>query len=251
MRIFAAGLIVAFVALAQPGGQSRLLPESVHLSGVVVDAAGKPVAGAMVIHDGMSKFVETDANGRFALDTRAPAVVIEKAGYHGKRVEVLGAREIRVTLESFSKPFPVCEETASRVGIAGYESSGFYFERIPGIKASRLMSDVDYVARWYSIKVSGKKYAVRQGTGALWGFGEPEDERVWQSVQFDEVVYDVGGADIVDARGTMPDGTQWRYLGSFNVSADYEDVPPEAAAMLDKLLDSGCWKPAVQRPGKQ
>jgi hypothetical protein len=240
-------LLIGTVALAQPGEMTLLLAHPVRVSGIVADAIGNPIPGAMVAHSNLQgKPVETGADGRFTLETDAPAVVIQKPEYRSQRVETLGSQEIRVTLKHLSQAFPVCGETSSWVGMDGLIFGGFFFRKIPGVKATRPKMDVDYLARTYSVAVLGKRYAVWHGTGPLWGGSEPSDELVWMSAQFEEVEYDVGGNYVVDARGVLPNGNRWHHLGSSDVSASYRDVPPEAAATLDKLLDSACWKPSPQ-----
>jgi hypothetical protein len=248
MRIVAVGLLWVTVGLVQPGEKSLLLPHAVRVSGVVVDGVGNPIPEALVLHaNSLGKAIGTDAEGKFAFETNAPAVVIEKPGYRSQRLQAATAQEVRVTLERLSKGFRVCEGTDSMVGMNGMMIGGFFFQKIKGIKATEPKMDVDYLFRAYLIKVGGKRYGVRHGTGPIWGGSEPFDELVWNSEQYEQVKYDVGGISIVDARGVLPDGNRWRNLGSFGVSASYEDVPNEAASVLDRLLDSACWKPSSQK----
>lgn len=236
-------------ALAQSGEKrGLLLPHQVHISGVVVDANGDSIPGAIIAHaNSRSQAAETDAGGRFTVDTDAPMVVIEKPGYLGHRIRTSEAHEAHVTLVRLSESFPVCEETNPLIGIDEGTLGGFFFRRIAGIKSTQPTWDVDYVARNYSISVGRKKYVVLHGAGPMWGGSELPDELVWKSVEFDQRDYEAGGVDVVDAHGTMPDGTRWRHLGVWTTSASYEKVPQEAAAVLDRLLDSACWKPSPKK----
>jgi hypothetical protein len=248
MRRLALGLLIAIAALAQPGGEKGLLlPHQVRFSGIVVDADGNSILEATVAHANLrTHAVETDAGGKFTIDTNAPTVTIEKPGYRSQRITTSDAAGVRITLARLSESFPMCEETTSRTGLDGLRG-GLYFRAIAGIRATPPVTDVDYVARNYSILVGRKKYSVLYGAGPMWGGGEPRDELVWKSVQFEQRNYEVGTVDLIDAQGTMPDGTRWRQLGEWGASASYENVPPEAAATLDKLLDSACWKPSARK----
>jgi hypothetical protein len=50
----------------------------------------------------------------------------------------------------------------------------------------------------------------------------------------------VGAEDVIDARGRTTNGKYWRSLGSHNETISYFDVPPQAAARFDKVLDHIC-----------
>lgn len=213
MRRLALWLLTATATLAQPEYNSLLMPHQVQISGTVVDAMGNPIPGATIAHANLQgKSLETDAAGRFAVKTNAPAVVIEKPGYYSQRVKSTGAQGIRVTLDRLSRSFPVCQETGSKVGLDGGFGGAFYFPKIAGIKATAPKWDVDYVARWYSTKVRGKRYGVWHGTGGIWGGGEPFDELVWKSIQFEQATFGTGDSIIFDAHGVLPNGNQWHHL---------------------------------------
>lgn len=64
-----------------------------------------------------------------------------------------------------------------------------------------------------------------------------------RSVEYEETTYDFEGLPIIDARGQLPDGQWWRYLGKFGESASYSGVDPAAAKVLDTVLDGACAKP--------
>jgi len=248
MRRLALWLLAATATLAQPEYNSLLLPVQVQISGTVVDAMGNPIPGALIAHaNSQGKLLETDAAGRFPFETNAPAVVIEKPGYYSERIKSTGAQDIRVTLNRLSRSFPLCQETGSKVGLDGGFGGAFYFPRTAGIKATEPKWDVDYVARRYSTKVRGRKYWVWHGTGGLWGGGEPFDELVWKSTEYEQATFGIGDSIIVDARGVLPNGNRWHHLGHFGVTASYEDVPFEAAAILDRLLDGACWDTSAKR----
>ena len=233
--------IVCVVALMR--GQvfnDLLLPEARHIAGVVVDSEGTPVAGARIDHSNdRRQLPETDANGRFALDTRAPSVVIRKSGFRSEFVRTQDARDLRIELRKLAeRPFPACPDTGSYIGLDGH--STFRFPMVPGVKASGQGRDIDYGARSYYVKTRAGRKGISHGSGPMWSFGIPLDEDVWRSVKYGETAYDSGGLTIVDARGQLANGHWWRYLGKIGESASYFDVDEATAKALDRFLDGAC-----------
>jgi hypothetical protein len=244
-RIFSCGILAIAGIQAQPI-QNLLLPRAAHIFGSVVDVEGKPVAGARVEHsnDHLQDH-ETDSQGRFELDTRAPALVIRKIGFRSELVRAKEATEERVTLQRLSETrvFPPCSDVGRYQGIDGWGAS-FVFPITAGVKASKQGQDVDYGQRNYYVETKQGPKGIMHGSGPLWSFGLPFDPDVWRSVRYEEVRYEVGGLTIIDARGEFPNGRRWRSLGKFGESASYSDVDLATAKILDKLLDGACLKPA-------
>ena len=91
-------------------------------------------------------------------------------------------------------------------------------------------------------KVGGKKGGITHGQGSSWSLGLPRDRDVWESVEYSERDYVIGGDIlIVDAKGLKSDGTLWRNLGKVGESAFYDRVTDRAvAALLDRVLDGFC-----------
>ncbi len=85
------------------------------------------------------------------------------------------------------------------------------------------------------------------GSGPLWSFGTPSDRDVWGSAKYEEVTYDVGGLTVIDARGQLPNGNRWRYLGKFGESASYSGIDGATAKILDQFLDGACLKSTPRR----
>jgi hypothetical protein len=46
----------------------------------------------------------------------------------------------------------------------------------------------------------------------------------------------------VDVKGKLANGNYWRYLGHFGESIKYYDVPGDAAAYFDSLLNKACFR---------
>jgi hypothetical protein len=238
------GLLLAVAFLDGQGIRDLLLPQSRHIVGVVVDPEGKSIPEAPIDHtNDRRQLHQTDANGRFELDTQAPAIVIRKAGFQSELVRTQDATEIRVTLRKLTgaRSFPACAATGQFEGIDGWGAS-FQFSKVPGVKASNQGQDIDYGARSYYVDTSQGPKGIRHGSGPMWSFGMPIDQDVWRSVKYEEITFDFGGFPIIDARGQFQNGNRWRYLGKFGESASYSDVDEATAKILDQFLDGACLK---------
>jgi hypothetical protein len=238
------GLLGAVCVLHSQAVNPYLLPQPRHIVGLVLDSEGKPVSEAYIDHSGDRPWShQTDSESRFVLDTRAPAFVIRKPGFHSELVRTQDAEELRITLRKLDgKLFPRCPTAGSYVGIEGWESV-LRFIPVRGVEVSRQGRDIDYGARSYYIKIKSGAQGITHGSGPMWSFGLPRVQYVWRSVRYDEVTYDLGRRTVIDARGQLPDGLRWRSLGMFGESASYYDVDPVSAAVLDKFLDGACAKP--------
>jgi hypothetical protein len=225
--------------------QGLLLPQSRHIVGIVADSDGKPVAEARIDHaNDRRQAHQTDSEGRFELDTDAPSVVISKAGFRSELVRTQDQAEVQVTLQRLTvkQTFPSCSNTIPHVGIDGW-GARFEFPVTSGITASRQGQDVDYGVRSYYVDTKSGPKGIRHGSGPMWSFGLPNDQGVWRSVKFQEIAYDFRGLMILDARGQLPNGDYWRYLGKFGESASYFDADQDTANVLDKFLDGACLTP--------
>jgi hypothetical protein len=221
-----------------------LLPQAKHITGVVIDPDGKPVVGARIDHTNQrSQAYQTDSEGRFELETTAPILVVRKAGFRSELVRTQDTTEARVTLQKLSgnRLFPTCSNTGQYDGIQGWGAS-FEFPTISDVKASPQGQDIDYGARSYYVETKAGPKGIMHGSGPTWSFGTPLDRDVWRSAKYEEVSYDAGGLTIIDARGQLPNGTRWRYLGKFGESASYSGVDDATAKILDQFLDGACLK---------
>jgi hypothetical protein len=237
-------LIGVAVMAGSTGAQTYrdlLLPEARHINGTVVDHEGKPVGEARIDHSNDRQLVhQTDSQGTFAFDTRAPSLVVRKAGFRSALIQTRAATEVQITLQtSTSQSFPNCSDTRRFDSLEGWGAS-FWFPKIPGVKASRQGRDIDYGIRSYFVKTKQDPKGIRHGSGSLWGFGIPSNLDVWQSARYEETTFNSGDLTIVDARGQLPNGNRWRYLGKFGESAEYSNVDKATAKVLDQVLDGAC-----------
>jgi len=232
-------LLFLAASLQAQSWKDLLLPHSQHVRGVVVDQDGAPVTDARVDHTSdRRKAHQTDSQGRFELDTQAPALVIRKPGFES--VWVKTGPELRVTLRKTATPeFRSCAANGKYVGIEGW-GAVFRFPMIERVKVSDQGNDIDYGARNYYIKAKKVTARIRHGSGPMWGLGTPLDTDVWRSIKYEETAYTNGREIMIDARGQLPDGTRWRNLGRFGETVSYSGADKTTAKIFDQMLDGAC-----------
>jgi hypothetical protein len=59
--------------------------------------------------------------------------------------------------------------------------------------------------------------------------------------EVDGITWRFADLEGVDAKGKLANGNYWRYLGQYGESVRYYDVPVEAAAYFDGLLNKACF----------
>lgn len=228
---------------ASIGAQTQpnpLLAEAIHVNGSVVDEDGLPVAGVRIDHsDYALTKLKTDPQGKFAFDTKAPNLVIRKAGFRSVLLQTKNAKNVRITLHSVpTASFPICSDKAKFDSLTGWEST-FSFPKITGVKLGDETHSIDAGERTYSVRTKYGPKGIMHGGGPSWSDGLPNELDVWQSIQFEETIFNGG---ILDARGQSGNGNRWRYLGRMGESASYWNVDEVTAEILDQVLDGACVK---------
>lgn len=248
MRVLAC--VICFMVLEVWSGEQPAKDVQVHhLSGTVVDENGQPVAEASIGHfsdkpNSVADRINLDASGRFSVEIRSPAIVIRKEGYKSVRLHAQDGDGVKVQLESLAKSgqsFPVCDGAS-----LSDEKRLWPRFRLPESRELSMSkgSDVDYEGQIFRLKgVHGKNYLVH-GWGPTWSFGVPLDEEVWNSVIYEERVFNMNPISVLDARGTLGNGTRWRLVASFGETLGYDGVNEKVAAAFDAILDRTCFQPA-------
>lgn len=240
MRTLIAAVLLTAAFLCAQAYRDLLLPESRSVTGTVIDPDGKPLVDARIEHSGnLRETTKTDAAGKFSLQTRAPAVVIRKAGFRSQWMRTVDDSEIPVTLQpaDSAQQIRACPRSEPCESFNGWGPQ-FCFPRVAGVTAGRQGQDIDYVTRGYVIDKS--KAGITHGSGPLWSFGLPSDSDVWQSVEYQEKVFGIDPLITIDARGRTANGKRWRNLGKFGESAYYRDLSEADAQLLDRVLDGVC-----------
>lgn len=211
------------------------------MAGVVVDPDGMPVAGISLDHTGEnSRTFETDAQGRFSIHARGPFVVLRKPAHESERVAVEEREDARLTIRKLAamEQVPTCNLLGRYLKLEDSFAS-FRFPAMPGVSASKQVRDIDYAARYYSVKTHAGRASIAHGAGPNWSSGYPTHNRVWESTAYLERLRGAQGW-LIDARGRSKDGRFWRSLGYFGESAGYSDVDEVQAKLLDQVLDGVC-----------
>jgi hypothetical protein len=203
------------------------------VSGAVTDLSGKPIKDARIDHIGKLVVVpppdtafkpppdepRTDAEGQFQVTTTSPAIVIRKPGYESRRLRLTGDAQVQITLQRI-KPSTCKLRVRPRV-------------------KTKDANDVDYTATWRYVETEDGPKGIISGSGPTYSFGAPDDNRVWMSLDYFEVMYENG---VIDARGHSADGKYWRSQTSFGAAAQYFGVDQETAEILDCLMDPAAAK---------
>lgn len=225
--MFDVRILLAAVILAQ--AQPAASP--VHIAGFVVDPLGNAVEGAAIAHAGRTIPI-TDEDGKFEVDTSAPAFVVRKPGFRSELVRIDGANVPRITIQKVKETmtFPTCSD-GGLIGTKQWPGQ-FRFHKVSGVIAG---------SQSYYVETRRGRRGITQGTSSSSGF--PRDADVWQSQKYDETVYVWKNETVIDARGEFSNGDRWRSLGKPGESAGYSDVDEATARILDRFLDGACLSP--------
>lgn len=216
-----------------------LLPKAQTVAGIVVDAAGNPVAGAHIDHSDVreQESLFTDEQGRFQVRTRAPALVVRKLGFDGALIRTGPVGPLRVVLEKATGSIPACRDKCE--GLASAKSM-FCFAPVPGVEVHGQGKMGESTSRAFLVTTRDGPREILLGSGPMWSLGIPYTGDVWESTEYSEKSFAIGDSEIIDARGVTMDGKRWRYLGRFGESASYYEVDARDAALADRFLDGAC-----------
>lgn len=219
------------------------------LTGRVTDRQGNPLAEVHIDHTGVTRppFPVTDAQGRFAVETRASAVVFRKNGFEGQYYPLeRDAIAVELKLQA-ARPAKACSPGRSCLSVEGLLPT-FCLPRVRGIRVTKQGNDIDYGYRFHLVETPQGEQGIQHAAGPLWGSGMPLDDDVWTSVEYQETDYrDAEGYMLIDARGRSAQGECWRVVGHAFETAAYRRVSPETAKKLDRVLDGVCVRPWRRR----
>ena len=240
MRTLVAATVISAALLYAQANRDLRLAQTRSINGTVSDVNGRPIAEARIDHSDHRGAVQTDAGGSFSIETRAPTLVIRKAGYRSQWLRTSEISKVQITLQP-ENPTPqirACSRSERCESISGW-GAHFCFPRVPGVKAGHQGRDIDYGIRGYGIRHTG----IMHGSGPNWSFGLPVTSEVWQSTEYQENVFGTDPFITIDARGRTADGKLWRSLSEFGESASYRDANEADARLLDGVLDGVCIRP--------
>ena len=135
---------------------------------------------------------------------------------------------------------PACKLSANTHDLLGLRFK-LKVGREPIVRKGR---DVDYSS--YALGFGRKKN--RAWLNGIFGpnstSGQVPREWLSASAEVNQRTWKFANLDGVDAKGKLANGNYWRYFGMFGESIQYYNVPPEAAAYFDRVIDSVCFMDA-------
>jgi len=86
--------------------------------------------------------------------------------------------------------------------------------------------------------VQNKTYTVFVTADSLSTVGKPPDAWLAASTTISRRIRTQGGRGAIDVTGKLQNGNLWRSVGQCGQSLRYYDVPAEAAAAFDRMIES-------------
>ncbi|WP_418450217.1 SusC/RagA family TonB-linked outer membrane protein [Alistipes sp.] len=169
------------------------------ITGVVVDAQGKPVVGASVLIEGTSMGTSTDPAGHFALTVPAPAasrLVVNFLGYEPQTLHVGSRREFEITLRESTAEIESVVVTA--LGIKRSEKALAY--TVAQVKAEdvTLVKDANFINA-LSGKVAGA--VINQSSSGVGGATQVIMRGMKSIMQTSNALYVVDGVPMFRTGG--------------------------------------------------
>jgi len=140
------------------------------------------------------------------------------------------------TIETCADPFP-----------AKYYVGQQYKLLIPRGTRVHHGSDIDYSSYSVSYAVQKKTYYWLSGMYGAMTLAYVPEALLTKSTEVTQRAWKRGNLNGIDTKGKLPNGNLWRYFGQGNELIRYEDVPAEAAAFFDGLLDKVCFRDRPRR----
>jgi len=242
--------VAAFAILCSP---ALLAQRKLTLNGVVTDAEGHPIEGA-IVSGGFTKtttskpldHATTGRDGRFQLAHPGEVIRVRKETFQPLTL-ILNSDSSDITVKLASEHDSLvaapCRKSPARGSRRiGYGPIGASFD-IPKKDVEILGGkwDIDYVA--YMVRRKNSKASLEVWFGPYAMSSEPPDDDFLNSVSFEVryVISSTGEHYGLDSSGTQPDGKRWRRTSIvLTGGALYADAQPEDAALFDRIIDSIC-----------
>jgi hypothetical protein len=213
------------------------LSAQAEISGTVRSAAGPPISGALVVNLSIwlpHVYERTSQDGRFRVPGDAPSVLlIDQDGYQPviRRHDPKDG-ELAVTLapEGPVRVLPVCRHDHA---LAHPEI------KIKLPRGAQHCGDIDFSCRAIPFKSGSSKAFMSVMSGVTIG-GLPTWIPVDGLVRLEVTSFRMVGIRGLDFRWVRTDGRRSRLFGYGLSNAWYDEVPPEAAAYFDSLIDRAC-----------
>ena len=132
---------------------------------------------------------------------------------------------------------PVCSNPTDAEKLIGFDIK-FFVPKDTEVFHAR---DVDYVAWAINFGPATNHAQFQAFSGLNVGNGEPSREDIAASRKFTRRYWTHNRRGGVDSRGTLKNGKFWRNFGMFGEVIWYYNVPADAAAYFDRILDTACF----------
>ena len=212
-------------------------PMTLPYTGMVTDAAGKPIAGVRVNSLPLED-TKTDAGGHYTLAKPRDLVRFSLTGYLPvtKTFSSLTAPVVMQVATERPRMLMACSDAVKRDKRQTDMTLRVTLPRMQKIKAgadpdNRILA-IGFHVDW-----------MMHGMGANWSYGVPE-LKVWkQFVKIEErdITVDDPTVTIADYSGMLQDGSHYRFIGMMGESLSYVDASMDSATFFDGLLDTLCW----------
>jgi hypothetical protein len=243
----------SIIALLTVVGFFTAIASGQRLTGTVIDADGVPLADVWVHPDGHIYSVTTNRSGVFELSEKS----------HGAWLRDGLSRLLFFHKTGFQPQVHVFEKDALplvvKLSAIGREVEGISLCKLPILKDVRLSgkklsilhpkrlkyrdrSNWEYQSFTVGLKISGEKHEI---SSSRFGFVGPfpPGSFILNSTEYQVV----SNPPVLDWRGTLKDGTFWRYIGPpFNSweAYQYSTRSKEASVAFDNILNTLCLNPS-------
>jgi hypothetical protein len=117
--------------------------------------------------------------------------------------------------------------------------------QLPVPKGARVQftRDVDYSEFWIRIRLQGRRLYLKSMAGPFVARAVAFEDLRKESVYYNERALESEDGSIhwLDTRGTLHDGTKWRWAGPIiGDMVSYEGAPEEASKFFDGIIDAMC-----------
>ena len=133
---------------------------------------------------------------------------------------------------------PTCAEPHDSKKFVG----GRYRLLVPKGAIVRRGKDIDYSDYNLGYVVQKKTYWLYGIFGPMATSGNVPNDWLAASTGVTRRTWKRGDFGGVDAKGNLSNGNRWRYFGQIGESVEYHDVPAEAAAFFDRIIDGVCYR---------